>query len=51
MDHIHPIDFNPYILDNVVHNKRTKDFLRTLAEDFQDNGSNYDEFIEGKGKA
>lgn len=51
VDHIHPIDFNPYILDNVVHNKRTKDFLRTLAEDFQDNGSNYDEFIEGKGSS
>ncbi|KAI0892467.1 P-loop containing nucleoside triphosphate hydrolase protein [Annulohypoxylon nitens] len=51
VDHIHPIDFNPYILDNVVHNKRTKDLLQTLVENHQDAGSLYDEFIEEKGSS
>ncbi|KAI1086946.1 P-loop containing nucleoside triphosphate hydrolase protein [Rostrohypoxylon terebratum] len=51
VDHIHPIDFDPYILRNIVHNKRTKDLLQTLIENHQDNGSRYDEFIEGKGSS
>ncbi|KAI1415549.1 P-loop containing nucleoside triphosphate hydrolase protein [Hypoxylon sp. FL1857] len=51
VDHLHPIEFDPNIFKYVVHDKRTKDLLRTLAECHQDKVHKYDEFVEGKGNS
>lgn len=51
IDDIRPIRFDDNIFENVVFDRRKKEFLRTLIECHNQQGHNYDEFIAGKVKS